>query len=366
MQKILNKISNKLSNKILIRFILLSFSLLIISCSPEPKQITTPNQSIVSNDALEPKVEKTNTEEKLKPLQLGFSQWPGYAPWQLAEEKDIFEKNNLNVDLQFSDYSESLNSMNKGTIDVNSQTLGDTITTLANNPESEQVVIAYLDYSNGADQIIVSKAINSLADLAGKKVAVELGTTTHLLLLLGLQAAGVDPNKITIVNLGLQSGAAAFIEEEVEAIATFSPFSNVALKRPGSKAILTSASFPGLVADVLVTNRQTIRERPEELQALVDSWFATHQYMEINVNDADKIIAEQMGLELSEFQQDKSGLQFLTREENQRAFQLSDDFISLPKTAEKIADFLLANQVITSIPDLKLLFDDQFVRNQKN
>ena len=363
----MQKLSNKISNKILIRFIILSFSLLIIiSCTSQPKQRTTPNQSISIDNSLQPKVEKTNTDTNLKPLKLGFSQWPGYAPWQLAEEKDIFEKNNVNIDLEFSDYSESLNLMTKGAIDVNSQTLGDTITTLANNPQSEQVVIAYLDYSNGADQIIVSKEINSLADLPGKKVAVELGTTTHLLLLLGLQATNVDPNKITIVNLGLQAGAAAFIEEEVQAIATFSPFSSVALKRPGSKAILTSASFPGLVADVLVTNRQTIRERPAELQALVDSWFATHQYMEINANDADQIIAEQMGLDIGEFQKDKSGLQFLTREENQRAFQLSDDFISLPKTAEKIAAFLLANQVITSIPDLNLLFDDRFVRNQKN
>ncbi|MGL5510005.1 MAG: ABC transporter substrate-binding protein, partial [Microcoleaceae cyanobacterium] len=227
--------------KILIRFIVLSFSLLIISCTADSEKIVKPNKSIAFNDSPRPKTAKTNTDSpvSLKPLHLGFSQWPGYAPWQLAEEKDIFEKNNLNIDLQFSDYSQSLNSMTKGEIDVNSQTLGDTITTLANNPQSEQVVIAYLDYSNGADQIIVSKAINSLADLSGKKVAVELGTTTHLLLLLGLQAAGVDPNKITIVNLGLQAGAAAFIEEEVEAIATFSPFSNVALKRPGSKAILT-------------------------------------------------------------------------------------------------------------------------------
>lgn len=353
--------------KILIRFILLSFSLLIIGCNSNSEQTVQPSKSIAFDDSPSPKTTKTNTDSQasLKPLHLGVALWPGYAPWQLAEEKDIFEKNNLNVDLQFADYSQSLNSMTQGVIDVNSQTLGDTITALANNPQSEQVVIAYLDYSNGADQIIVSKAINSLADLQGKKVAVELGTTTHLLLLLGLQQAGVDPNKITIVNLGLQAGAASFIEEEVEAIATFSPFSNVALKRPGSRAILTSASFPGLVADVLVTNRKTIRERPEELQALVDSWFATHQYMKINVNEADKIIAEQMGLELSEFQKDKSGLQFLTREQNQQAFQLSDDFISLPKTAQKIADFLLANQVITSIPDLNLLFDDQFVRNQK-
>lgn len=361
--------------KILIRFILLSFSILIISCSHNPNKLATPNKSIFFDNSVNYKTAETAQKSRqsksaspasLQPLRLGFSQWPGYAPWQLAEEKDIFTENNLNIDLQFSDYSTSLNSMNKGEIEVNSQTLGDTIITLANNPKSEQVVIAYLDYSNGADQIIVSKEINSLVDLKGKKVAVELGTTTHLLLLLGLEQAGVDPNKITIVNLGLQEGAAAFIEEDVEAIATFSPFSNVALKRPGSKAILTSASFPGLIADVLVTNRQTIQERPEELQALVDSWFATRQYMEINMNDADKIIAEQMGLELGEFQKDKNSLQFLTREENQRAFQLSDDVISLPKTAEKIADFLLANQVIRSVPDLNLLFDDRFIRNQKN
>lgn len=360
--------------KILMRFFPLSFSLLIISCTPDQNNNKNHRFIFIDNhlnqtvDQNNQKIKQTNssTSPAIKPLHLGSSQWPGYAPWQLAEEKDIFAENNLNVDLHFADYSQSLNSMSKGELDVNNQTLGDTITALANNPQSEQVVIAYLDYSNGADQIIVSREINNLSDLKGKKVAVELGTTTHLLLLLGLQQAGIDPNQITIVNLSLRAGVASFIEEEVEAIATFAPFSNLALKRPNSKKILTSASFPGLIADVLVTNRKTIRERPKELQALVDSWFATRQYMEINTYNSDAILAEQMGLEIKEFQQDKSGLQFLTREENQQAFQAGDNFLSLPNTAQKIADFLLANRAIKSIPNLNILFDDQFVINQKN
>jgi NitT/TauT family transport system substrate-binding protein len=59
---------------------------------------------------------------------LGFSAWPGWFPWQIAQEQGLFTKAGLHVNLTyFESYTDSLNALNAGKIDANCQTLGDTL-----------------------------------------------------------------------------------------------------------------------------------------------------------------------------------------------------------------------------------------------
>ncbi len=122
-------------------------------------------------------------------IRLGFSAWPGWFPWQVAEEKGLFTKAGLDVKLTyFESYTDSLNALNAGKLDANSQTLNDTISSVGAG--AEEVVVLVNDNSTGNDQIIVKPGIESIADLKGKKVGVEEGTVDHFLLLLGLEKAG--------------------------------------------------------------------------------------------------------------------------------------------------------------------------------
>ncbi len=113
------------------------------------------------------------------------------------------------------------------------------------------------DNSTGNDQIIAGEGINSVADLKGKKVAVEQGTVDHYLLLLALQKAGLTEKDIELIPLLTDAAAAAFVAGQVDAVGVFAPFTTTALERPGSKAIATSADFPGAIPDHLVVRPQT-------------------------------------------------------------------------------------------------------------
>ena len=96
-------------------------------------------------------------------VQLGFSAWPGWFPWQVASEKKIFEANKVAVDLKWFDgYLESISTLTAGKLDANSQTLGDTISSIAGG--ADQVIVLVNDNSTGNDKIIARSGINSIAD----------------------------------------------------------------------------------------------------------------------------------------------------------------------------------------------------------
>lgn len=46
---------------------------------------------------------KVDSTPKATDLRLGFSAWPGWFPWQVAQDKEIFQKNKVGVKLQWFD-----------------------------------------------------------------------------------------------------------------------------------------------------------------------------------------------------------------------------------------------------------------------
>ena len=309
---------------------------------------------------------KTTTELQAAPsvagaVRLGFSAWPGWFPWQVAQEQGIFEANNVDVDLKWFDgYLESISTLTAGQIDANSQTLGDTISSLSGG--ADQVIVLVNDNSTGNDKVIVAEEINSVADLKGKKVAAEEGTVDHFLLLLGLEKAGLSPQDIQFVPLETGKAAAAFVAGQVDAAAVFAPFTTQALKRPGSKELFSSKDFPGAISDHLVFTRQFVDANPDKVQAIVNSWFATLDYMKANQEKAYEIMAKRGGVSLEEYKEYADGTKIFTVDENLKAFQPANDMSSLIYAAEEMGQFLIDAGLTQQKPDTSRLFDDRFVK----
>ncbi|MGB7415824.1 MAG: ABC transporter substrate-binding protein, partial [Thermosynechococcaceae cyanobacterium] len=174
------------------------------------------------------------------PIVLGYSSWPGWWPWVIAEKEGLFEKNGANVELKWFDgYLESMKAFAAGQLDGNTQTLNDTISFAADSPNG-QVAVLVNDNSDGNDKIIVTKEINSIQDLKGKKVAVEEGVVDDFLLTLGLEEEGMKREDVEIVPLETGKAAAAFVAGQVDAVGAFPPFWLTALQREGSKELFSS------------------------------------------------------------------------------------------------------------------------------
>lgn len=294
-------------------------------------------------------------------VRLGFSAWPGWFPWQIAQDEGIFKANNVQVDLKWFDgYLESISTLTAGQIDANSQTLGDTVNSVAGG--ADQVIVLVNDNSTGNDKVIVREGINSVADLKGKKVAAEEGTVDHFLLLLGLKQAGISPQDIQFIPLETGKAAAAFVGGQVDAVAVFAPFTTQALKRPGSKELFSSKDFPGAISDHLVFTRKFVNEHPEQVQAIVDSWFVTLDYMKTNRDKSYKTMAKRAGVTVNEYQEYADGTQLFTLEENLKAFQPGNTMTSLQFAAQEMSKFLTEVGLTKTQPDISRLFDDRFVQ----
>lgn len=304
----------------------------------------------------------SSTSSGTAPLVIGYSNWAGWWPWAIAESEGLFEKNGINVSLRWFDgYLESLQAFAAGQLDGNCQTLNDTIA-FSLNSEHQQVAILVNDNSAGNDKIIVAEGINNITDLKGKKVALEEGLVDDFLLSLALQENGMSRQDIQIVNLETGAAAAAFASGQVDAVGAFPPFWMTALERPGSQELLSSKDYPGAIPDLLVVSQKVIDERPETVQALVNTWFDILDFMATNPQKADEIMAKRANVSLEEFKLFKEGTDFFTVEDNLTAFSSGNTMKSMPYAAQRMTDFMLEVGLINQKPDLTTLFNDQFVQ----
>ncbi|MFD8496481.1 ABC transporter substrate-binding protein [Amycolatopsis sp. NPDC059657] len=294
-------------------------------------------------------------------ITLGFSAWPGWFPWQVAQEKGLFKKNGVNVDLKYFDnYTDSINALSGGAIDANSQTLGDTLASVSGGAKLSIVLVN--DNSTGNDKIIAREGVTSLADLKGKKIAVEQGAVDHYLLLLALQSVKLTEKDLQLVSLPTDAAAAAFVGGQVDAVAAFAPFTSKALERPNSRTIASSAEFPGAIPDHLVLGEKVTKEHPKEVQALVNTWFETLAWIKDNKDAAIDIMAKRGGVSVAEYRSYDSGTSIFTKQQNIDAFTPGVTPQHLNFQAGKIADFMVSAGLAATRPQIDNLFDDTFIK----
>jgi len=306
--------------------------------------------------------QKTTAEGPV--VRIGYSAWPGWFPWAVTEAKGLFGQAGVAAKMQWFDgYLDSINALNAGQLDCNSQTLNDTISSIAGGADLQ--VVLQNDYSTGNDQIIAAEGINSIAGLKGKKVAAEEGTVDHYLLLKVLKDAGLKGSDITFVPLETGAAAAAFAAGKVDAAGVYAPFTTQALKRPGSKALTTSKDHPGAISDLLVCRTEFVKKNPEAIQKVVDAWFATLRLIKEEPAATLPILVQRSGVSEAEFKAYDAGTTIQTLAENRQNFKPGSTMTSLPYAAEQISAFLVEVGLARTKPNISNLLNASFVDNVK-
>lgn len=292
---------------------------------------------------------------------LAFSAWPGWFPWQIAQEKGLFAKNGVNVELKyFDDYLQSLTALATGAVTANSQTLNDTLISVSGG--AKQTIVLVNDNSTGNDQIIVRAGITSVTDLKGKTIAIEEGTVDHFLLLLALDKVGLTNDDVTIKALPTADAAAAFKAGQVDAVGAFAPFTTTALERPGSKALVTSKEFPGAIPDHLVFESSFVADHPDVVQKVVQTWFDTLAWITANKDEALAIMSAKAGVSVADYKSYEAGTTIFSKQQNLAAFASGNTPANLDYMAAQIADFLVEAGLADKKPSLDGLLEPKFVQ----
>lgn len=295
-------------------------------------------------------------------ITIGYSAWPGWFPLAVAEEAAIFDEVGLDVDLvYFADYLASIDAMAVGELDFVTQTLNDTMASVAFG--DEQVIVVVNDNSTGNDKIICDESITSIEDMAGATIAAEAGVVDHFLLVQGLESVGMTEDDIDFVGVETGAAAAGFAEGEFDCVGVFAPFWITALERPGSQEVFSSADFPGLIPDHIVATREIVDDDPEAVQKLVDAWYLTLEWMEENPDEAIEIMAGVAETSVEDYESFAQGTTLFDAETALAAFADGDDTTSLLYTAELINPFLVSSGFTESEASLDGLFDASFTQS---
>ena len=293
-----------------------------------------------------------------KPLQIGYSDWPGWVAWEIGIKKGWFKEAGVDVEFVWMDYVKSMEAYAAGKLDAVCVTNGDALVTGATGKPSTCILLN--DYSNGNDMIVAKKGSTSLKDLKGKTIALEEGFVEHLLLLKGLELNGMAEADITIKNTPTNNTPQVFASGEVDAIGAWQPNSGQALKLvPGSTPVFTSKDVPGLIYDGLYCDRESIKTRKEDWIKVIKVWVKITEYMadEDNLDDALAILSERVGVKPAEYEPLLKGTKILSTEEALKVWAKGDGLDSIYGSSKIVDAFNVKFAVYEKPEDIESYLD---------
>ena len=177
------------------------------------------------------------------------------------------------------------------------------------------------------------------------------------MLTLALNKAKVSRNSINILDAETGAAVEAFVAGQAEAVGAFPPFWQTALAKEGAQEIASSKEFPGAIPDLLVVSRELAKNKPQEVEQLIEVWFETLAWIERNPQKADQIMAERAEVSVDELHSLLEGTRMFDLNDNLIAFKKNTKMTSLFGASRIISKFLNAK------PNLNKLIDPRFIKD---
>ncbi len=303
------------------------------------------------------------TLAKAEPLKIAYSDWPGWVAWEIAVQKGWFKEAGVDVEFMWFDYVPSMDAYVAGKVDAVTMTNGDALVTGATGKPSVGIIIN--DFSNGNDMIVAAPGIETIKDLKGKKVGLEEGFVSHLLLLTGLEKNGLKGEDVTIVNTPTNETPQVLASKAVDAIGAWQPSSGQALKvLPGSKPVFTSADAPGIIYDLLYVSPESLEERKDDWMKVTEVWYRIVDYMkaEENLDDVLKILSARVKITPEEYEPFLKGTYILTLDEALARWETTDGLGTVYGSSKVADDFNLRFEVYEKAQDVTKYLDASFTK----
>jgi sulfonate transport system substrate-binding protein len=241
-----------------------------------------------------------------------------YLPTVLAQELGLYDRSGVDVELiALKGGSQALTAVLGGSADVVSGYYDHTVNLAPKGKHLEAFVV--YDRFPGLVLAVSPKsadAIKGVGDLVGQKVGVSApGSSTDFFLKYVLRKAGVDPDKVSVVGVGLDATAVAAMEQGlVQAAVMLDPAVTQLGSRNKDLRILVDTrtaadtrkvfggDYPG---GALYGQAEWLKAHPQEVQALADAvvgtlkWIHEHTAEEIAAKMPKEYVGEDAALYLA-------------------------------------------------------------------
>ena len=236
---------------------------------------------------------------------------------------------------EFAAGPQMLEALNVGSIDL--AYVGETPPIFAQAAGAPLVYVAWEDVGPLAESILVQEdsPIQSVAELKGKKVALNKGSNVHYLLVKALQSVKLSPSQVTISFLKPSDARVAFERGDVEAWSVWDPYLAAAESKAGAR-LLTDARGLAPNLGYYLASVPFIKAQPATLRKLLEGIRSEAKVVSANPKATAAFLAPSLGIDAV----------VLTKAEERRthdALPLTDAVIS---KQQKVAD---------TFSDLKLI-----------
>lgn len=233
-------------------------------------------------------------------LRIGYQK---YGTLTLLKARGDLEKRlaPLGVTVRWNEFPagpQLLEGLNVGSIDFG--TTGEAPPIFAQAAGAKLVYVAHQPPAPTAEAIVVPKdsTLRSVADLRGRKIALNKGSNVHYLLVRALEKAGVPYNEVQTVFLPPADARAAFERGSVAAWAIWDPFLAAAEQQLGAR-VLTDGR--GLVANTqfYLAARPYAQQQPQVVAAVIDELARLDAWAAKHPQAVAELLAPQVGLDLA-------------------------------------------------------------------
>jgi NitT/TauT family transport system substrate-binding protein len=254
-------------------------------------------------------------------FRMGIEPWLGYGPWRVAAAQGMFERNGLDVKITNFTTDDQINAaFAAGKLDGTNIATHTALRFAAQGLPIKIVLL--LDESTKADAILSGPDVNSIADLKGRKVAYEEGTTSDILLSYALAQSGLSKDDVEPVPIAAADAGSAFIAGRVPVAVTYEPYLTTALKQDaGAKLLYTAGENPGLVGDVFVVSDDTLEQKPGQVAALVKTWGEAVEYYDQNKTESQAIIEKSVGAKPGDLRTAFAGVKLYSLADNKQQLE---------------------------------------------
>ena len=270
--------SNRINSVVTI-IILLAAATLITSCDNKPAKPNDPLQKIT-----------------IATMPVSFT---GYT-FFVAHEKGLFEEAGLNVtfDMSSPHGKATLKALDgKANFAVSSET--PFINAVLNGAEISTIATTITAHNHLAVVVNKVKGITTGRDLKGKTIGVTLGSNGEYFLDLVLLSAGMTNNDINRKDIKPTEMVNSLKNREVDAIATWNPNKNRAIKMLGDQGASITAEGIYSPFFIVAAKKDYISDNPEIVKKLILALQKSTSFIQNNRDDARKIVSKYLKIEPS-------------------------------------------------------------------
>ena len=250
-------------------------------------------------------------------LSLAITDWPGYEYFYLASKENLDLENGLRLDVhQFSSLMDQRHAFIRGDVEAIATTLSESILICRQAVSRCPVIVLVLDESNGADQIIASADLSSVAQLKGRRIGLERSDLGEYMVFRALQTAGLAFDQVQLVYEGPRKLIDLLSRNGVDAIVSYPPHIDFLEDSKKWKILFSSSDIPGEIVDVLAVSPELVRDQ-SVVKQLVHVWWSARDFWQRDPVGASAVMAKRQGITGEQFQAAQKWIAYPTRKEQQ-------------------------------------------------